>query len=544
MEEAEFVEHGSCDECGSSDANALYTDGHTHCFSCNKTTQPIKGEATSASPFLSSSSRGSKGMIQGEALTLSKRGITETTARKFGYLVGEYSGKPVQIATYYDKDGKRIAQKLRDANKKMVWLGEPKQSTLFGQNLWKGGGKKVVVTEGEIDAMSLSQLQDNKWPVVSVKNGASGARKDLAKNIEWLETFEQVILMFDMDEPGQDAATECAQLFTPGKCAIAKLPLNDANECLTEGRGSEVVRAMWDARPYRPDGIVSVSDVREKALIQPSMGLPWYLETMTAVTLGRRYGEVYGFGAGSGVGKSDLIAEQVAFDVKPEELGGLGMKVGVLFLEQQPSESVQRVAGKIDGKLYHIPDSEWSTDDLASTLDTYLDERLFLFDHFGETEWDVIKSRIRYMAVSLGIRSIYIDHLTAMADTTDERASLEQIMKEMAGLAQELQVMIHFVSHLATPDGKPHEEGGQVQMRHFKGARAIAYWSFFMFGLERNTQAEDAKERQKSILRILKDRLTGRSAGVCIPLKYDTDSGRLTENDEDLTDGFDDDGDF
>ena len=34
---SEFVRHIACEHCGSSDANALYTDGHTHCFACGKT---------------------------------------------------------------------------------------------------------------------------------------------------------------------------------------------------------------------------------------------------------------------------------------------------------------------------------------------------------------------------------------------------------------------------------------------------------------------------------------------------------------------------
>ena len=32
---ADFVRHEPCDKCGSSDANALYTDGSMWCFSCS-----------------------------------------------------------------------------------------------------------------------------------------------------------------------------------------------------------------------------------------------------------------------------------------------------------------------------------------------------------------------------------------------------------------------------------------------------------------------------------------------------------------------------
>lgn len=32
-----FIKHTSCEGCGSSDANAVYSDGSAFCFSCKKT---------------------------------------------------------------------------------------------------------------------------------------------------------------------------------------------------------------------------------------------------------------------------------------------------------------------------------------------------------------------------------------------------------------------------------------------------------------------------------------------------------------------------
>ena len=42
MTDAEFVRHEPCNNCGSSDANSLYTDGHYFCFSCHTYT-PAEG---------------------------------------------------------------------------------------------------------------------------------------------------------------------------------------------------------------------------------------------------------------------------------------------------------------------------------------------------------------------------------------------------------------------------------------------------------------------------------------------------------------------
>ena len=518
-EDSVFLFHEPCPECSSSDAGSRYSDGHFFCFAC----QHYEHGDGDGPTHNHSGKKHMEGLLTGEFKSLPKRGLTEDTCRKFGYQVGrDKNDTLVQIAPYYDEAGSVVAQKIRYANKDFKFIGEPKKATLFGSNIWNNG-KKLVITEGEIDAMSVSQAQNNKWPVVSIPNGAQGAKKSLAKCLDYLNGFEEVILMFDQDEHGRKAAVECAELFQPGKCKIASLPLKDANECLQAGREQDIIQAIWNAKPYRPDGLVSVADLMDELTKPVEIGYPWWLQPLTDLTFGRRNGEIYGVGAGTGVGKTDFLTQQIAYDIAT-----LNMKVGTLFLEQKPTETAKRVAGKIKGRRFHVPNSGWSKEELVDAVQE-LNGKLVMYDSFGETEWDVIKGKIRFMAVAEGIELIYLDHLTAMANTADEKGSLEQIMKEMAGLANELGIIITFVSHLTTPEGKPHEEGGRVTIRHFKGSRAIGFWSYLMLGLERDQQADDATSRQTTTLRVLKDRYTGQATGHTFYLGYDGGTGLLSQ---------------
>ena len=474
----------------------------------------------------------------GEVKALGKRKITEETCRKFGYTVGTFKGKPVQIANYR-RDGQIVAQKVRFANKDFTVRGDLKEAGLFGQHLWSPT-RRIVITEGEIDALSVSQMQGNKWPVVSVPNGAQGAKKSLARELEWLEQFEEVVLMFDMDEPGQEAAAECALLFSPGKCKIAHLPAKDPNELLVAGKGDEIVKAMWNAKAYRPDGIVTFADVRERALKKPPEGLPWPWPQLTKLTYGRRYGEVYALGAGTGVGKTDVFTQIIA-----QTALDLNEKCALFYLEQPPSETAKRVAGKAAGKRFHVPDAGWTQEELVETFDKIeATGNIFMYDSFGVTEWDVLLGQMKFLVHAEGVKHVFLDHLTALtADVEDERKELERIMAELAGFAQANQVCFYFVSHLATPDGTPHEEGGRVMIRHFKGSRAIGFWAHFMFGLERDQQAESLKARQTTTFRVLKDRNTGQATGEVFYLGYDVPTGLLAEcesPDDDKTAGFDD----
>ena len=254
--ESEFLYHTSCDNCNSSDANSVYSDGHAYCFSCNTTTQ---GQSTME---LTPITKQESNFIKGEHLPLNKRKINLDTVQKYNYQVGAWFARPCHIANYYNDSKELVAQKLRYPSKDFQWLGNPKEAGLFGQETCKGRGKYLTVCEGEIDALTMSQSMDNnKWDVVSIKTGAAGAKKDIQKSLEFLEGYENVIFMFDQDEHGQKAALECAKLLTPNKAKIASLPLKDPNEMLLAGKQDKLVKAMWDAKPYRPDGIVLGSEI-------------------------------------------------------------------------------------------------------------------------------------------------------------------------------------------------------------------------------------------------------------------------------------------
>lgn len=523
-EESVLLAKGPCQSCGSSDACASYSDGHTFCFSCGHFTP---GEAGATSHSTKGRTRMAEGLIQGgEFRALSARKITEETCRKFNYRIATLSdGRTVHVAPYYDADGELVAQKIRPSKKDDMFVcGKMKAARLFGQQLWSPGGRKVVVTEGEIDAMSVSQVQGNKWPVVSIPSGAQGAKAALSKQIEWLSSFEEVILMFDMDEPGRTAAADCAPLFKPGQCKIATLPRKDASDCLQHGETAAIISAIFNAQAYRPDGLIRIRDVAAQAKAPPVPGIPWAWPTVTRWTFGRRCGELYGFGAGTGVGKTDLFTQQIEYDVNT-----LKVPVGLFYLEQNPVETVQRLAGKMKGKAFHVDDGTWTLEERAQAIDELEgNDLVHLYQSFGHTDWNTIASLIRFLAAQ-GVKHFYLDHLTALADPSNERESLEKIMESMAAMTNELGLIMHYVSHLATPEGKSHEEGGKVSSKHFKGARAIAFWSSFMFGLERDKQAEDPEQRTVATLRCIKDRMTGRADGETLLLKYNRETSRLEE---------------
>lgn len=521
---SKFIRHEPCEACGSKDNKGVYDDGHTHCFGCGAYTTAnddgvrdrLHNNVATPGTFIPL-----KGIIQ----SIHNRNIDEATCRHYGYEIGEYNGDPCHIANYRGEAGGIIAQSLRRIGKQFTWLGDGGSIGFFGQQMWDKG-RKLTITEGVIDCLSVSQAFGNKYPVVSLPNGAQSASKYIKANYAWLDSFEHIVLMFDMDETGQKAALEVANLLPMGKVSIAKLPMKDANECLVAGDVGAITKAFWDAKPFRPDGIVGISDIYDSLFEPVVIGPSWPWPTLTRLTYGRQRKHIYAFGAGVGVGKTDCFTECINHDLNTH-----GFDVGVIYLEQPTAETVMRITGKMKSKLFHVPDAGWTGTEYKNAVDELKAlNKLWLYNHFGQMDWLTIKGKIQYFAKALNCKHIYLDHLTALiAGVDDERRALDAIMADMSSLAHELDINIYFISHLTTPTGDAHEEGGRVLEKHFTGSRAIARWAHFMFGLERDKQAEDLVVRSTTTFRILKDRFTGQSTGVTFPLFYNKDNGRLTE---------------
>jgi len=522
--EDSFERHEPCPKCGGRDSLARYRSGSASCFAIGckhwepSSDLPLSTTSTRKKPVMSKDL-----ILDGVAEAIPSRGLSEETCSKWGYKIGkDKRGTWVHIASYI-KEGQIVAQKIRYKDKSFSVLGDGKNMGLYGMHLWRDGGKRVVITEGEIDALSVSQVQNNKWAVVSVPNGAQGAKKSLAANLEWLEQFEEVVLMFDNDEPGNLAVAECVSLFTPGKCKIARLPLKDANAMLVADRGAELINAIWDAKVYRPEAVLSVEDAYEEAIKVPTMGIPWCWDSLTQLTYGIQRKTSYYLGAGVGIGKTNWAKELQSWLVNVQ-----GLPVGVFMLEEAVGKTLKGIAGKFVGKAFHRPDKQFTQDEIKEAIDA-LGDKVFLYNHpHSGSDWDSIKAAIRYMVVSLGIKDIFLDNLTVMVahlPSSEANDEVNRIAKEISQLLQELDFTLYGFSHLNPPvTGAPHERGGKVLVSQFTGSRGLMRFGNYMLGLERNNDPDLPKEeRNLGSIVLLKDRDYGNVGRFSIFYNDETD---------------------
>lgn len=509
--------HLPCPACGSRDALAIFDDG-THCYSCG---DRGKGDGR----VVEKTEDTKADFIEGDSVALPNRGLTQATCEFWGYQTGQFGNDPCHIANFRDIKGRLVAQKIRRSGKRFNVVGDGKNIPLYGMWLWSGG-KSVVITEGELDALSVSQAFGNKYPVLSLPQGAQSAKKVLQTHYEYLDNFEKIVLCFDNDEPGQKAVEEASAVLPAGKVYIMQLPTKDANDCLVHHGPEPITKAYWNAREWRPDGIVSAKELREEVLNPIKVEcVPYPFSGLNEKLGGIRIGELVTITAGSGVGKSTLVRELI-YDLAVKK----GLPVGVMALEESNKRTMEGLMSIHLSQNIVISRELVSNELLAKAFDEVAVPNLYLFDHFGSTEVENILNRVRYMAKALGVKYVVIDHLSILVSGLtggDERKMIDVAMTKLRTLVSELNVAMIVVSHLKRPEGnKGHEDGAEVHLGQLRGSHSIAQLSDGVIGLQRNSDTPD--EPNIEVI-VLKNRWSG-DRGPAGLLSYSRETGRLSES--------------
>ena len=506
--ESEFIRHEPCSTCGSSDANSIYTDGHQYCFACNTY---IAGDTQHTHQMQTNVS------FKGSAQRLQKRKISEKVCEFFKI----YRDESHLRFPYFDSAGRLKGFKIKTKSKDFKYEGET-TNTLFGQHLFPNSGKRIVITEGELDAASCYEAMEN-WPMVSLPHGAAGAKKDIQKQIPFLQGYKEIILFFDKDEAGKRATEQVASLLPQGTVRIAHLadPYKDASDALQANDSDAIRRAIWDAKPYQPDGIVDGKSLLELVTTpSPPCDHKYNLEGLQEKTHGIRYGELTTITAGTGQGKS-TFCRQLATD-----LLNSGERVGYIALEESNRRTALGLMSVAVGKALHLGEHEQQVlqDAYNQTIHNW---HLYLYDHFGSLSPDVIYNRIEYMALGLDTKIIFLDHLSILLSGLDgdERRMIDTTMTRLRSLVERTGISLFLVSHLRrTQTDKDHTDGAKVSLGQLRGSQAISQLSDTVLALERDQQAMD----DVAVLRVLKNRYSGET-GVAAELKYNKSTCKFHE---------------
>jgi twinkle protein len=514
-----------------------YSDGHGVCFSCShyynhqgrferenllSELKPVIKEVTPITNVF----RG-----------IPRRGLPEEAIRKYQIDVVMDKASPIGHRYPYFRNGQHVANQIRKKDKDFYWEGDTNGIGLFGQQLFQPGcANAITVTEGAIDAPSAFVLSGSRYPCVSVVS-AAGALEQCRTNYEYLNSFDEIVLCFDNDEPkfrpdrsvyypGQDAAKKVAEIFAPGKCRILQLSHGkDASEYLQKGiEHKEFVREWWKAPKFMPDGLVFGHDLWDDIVNSPQpYCVPTPIAGLNRLIYGLRLGEMVTFTADPKVGKTSILKAIEYTLLTDLELQEKGYGVGFIHLEEPKKDLAVGLMGLHVGKRLNLPDTPTSEDELRKAFDDIINTpRIVIWDHFGSNSVEATVNKIRHMA-ALGCKFIVLDHFSMLASdqTTDERKKLDEIATRLKTLTVELDICLIGVIH-------------QNRQGQIRGTAAFEQLSNIVIRLERDKLSKDAWRRNVMVVTVTENRFSGRT-GPAAYLFYDDTTGVFTEFEDEET---------
>lgn len=446
------------------------------------------------------------------------RGLSEQTLKKYGTLTKFFEGTPVETGFYYP-DGAIKIRSIVGKNFKTVGEWKP---TLFGKNVFDKGSKKVItITEGEYDAMSVYQIVGSETAAVSVRSAVT-AKKDCITEYDYINSFDKIIINFDNDDPGQEAAKKVASLFDFKKVYNLCLEKGkDANQYLQDENTQEYYNAWRGVKRYTPDNLLTTMSEFKKALTEQREEklVNYPFEGLQQKLFGIHEGEVVIVKGEEGLGKTELLRA-----IENQVFKTTTHNIGIIHLEESNSTTLRAMAGYFTSTPVLSPEMPAPDEYVVKVLEQIVganEDRFILHSSHDVEDEDRFINNIRFMVSAHNCKLVFFDHISWLATggddkEGDERKKLDRISQKLKFLAKELRFALVMISHV-NDDGKT------------RGSRNITKVANTVIHLSRNKTIDDDTERNKLHFMIEKARLAGAKEGPAGYAIYDGDKLMLVD---------------
>lgn len=569
---AAFIKHTNCEKCGSSDGKAVYEGGSSHCFVCEHTVpsneykesnpQKVSKVRTTVKEEKSMEVKpsGKPAMTPDENAEIKAttgvsgkgfRGLKDETTKPFGVRYAYDDDGEVEEQYYpTTQDGQIVGYKIREVPKNFYSKGRTgADCELFMQFKFNRGGKYVLITEGELDALSAYQMfadynktrgGDYEMAVVSPTTGAN-SHKQIAAQYRFFDTFDQIIVCYDNDKAGREATEDVVKALPKGKVKIMHMRYKDPNTYLEEGKQDEFIRNFYEAKRYTPVGVLGSGDLYDKILAQatvPKVPFPPFMNTLNEMLVGGLpLGHIINIAAGTGLGKTSFVNEMIYHWIfnSPH-------KIGIVSMELDSGQYGETLLGRhLSRKLSLIQDDDAKKDLLESDRvrdkanELFYNEdgqhRFYLLDNRDGTI-EEIQDTVEELVVSCGCRIIVLDPLQDILDgLSNEDQAL--FMKWSKGIIKSHNVTLIFINHVRkSASGTANSsQGSGFTEEEIMGSSTIIKSASANILLSRNKYAEDVVERNTTKIVLSKNRICG-ITGPAGQVYYDNDTHTLHNLDD------------
>ena len=520
--ENELVRKEQCPDCAKQgkdkgrDNLAIYSDGQTHCFACGSHgfTEHRGGEALGGVKVKIKDS----GWIQeyrGDYYSLPDRKIRAETLEKYRIKCEKDHNGTIfkHHYPYHNQKGDMVGMKTRIVSDKSFYGKGDTSNTnmLFGQQLFKAGGKFLTIVEGELDACSAYEMFGSRWPVVSINNGANSV-SNIKNNLVWIDSFETVVICFDNDVAGVESAKQIAPILGPNKCKILTLSKHkDASDYLSNGDSKAFYDEWWnDSKDYTVSGVATVDEMREALMDYKNtelVPLPDSFGDLNHMMRGGiAKGELVSIVAHTSIGKTTILNELIYhFATNTNE------KIGCFMVEDNIDETIRKVVSVHTAQnLQLVEPKQLDVDSIMqSAIDIGFGTKIQLHsDGGGSIDIDEMFSKIRYFVKGLGCGIILVDPLhTAIKNLSNE--NIEDVMDRFIKLCKETRCAVILSTHTRKPDDGSHPH--KISEYDVKGSGAIPQACHTNILFSRDKLSTDDYTKNSTRIRVPKLRRTGQT---------------------------------
>lgn len=441
------------------------------------------------------------------------RGITEDTLKFFDVKTYQGDGKEYQEYVY-PTGGIKVRYLPKEFSAKNGFKGDE----LFGSNLFPAGcAKKIVITEGELDAMAAWQmLKSGSYvnPVVSVP-GANPSGKLWEKCGPYLDSFDQILLSLDKDEPGKKLAEKITQMF-PGKVfELDHQGYKDANEVLKQGDPSAYKGSWWKPTRIKPeDALIDPEDYLK--LYDESPDFEYFttgLKELDEKILGICKGYFTVILAKTGVGKTEVMRY-----LEHRLLSTSDYKFGYLHLEESKLRSLLGLVSYDLGQNFtlkkFVQESGREEEVREAITNLSKDGRMIQVPFKLEEGYETLIERIKFYKAAFDIDYFFFEPIQDVVTGEDKEGKLSDLSSRLGTLASEIGVGIVTIAH--------QNQNGETMYATMIGKKAA-----FEIILERDQEAEDLEERNRTHVKVGRKNRVALGTGPAGALDFDLESFTL-----------------
>ena len=464
---------------------------------------------------------------------MKSRGISEEVTKRYSITLKE--GTENQLAfPHYDENGilqtvkyrKTDFDKAKDKNKE--WFLEGCKPILFGMDQCNFDNEVLIMTEGQIDSLSVAEAGIEN--AVSVPNGAN-AFTWVPYCWDFLERFNTLIIFGDHENGKITLLSDMKGRFHGTLKHVRPedyKDCKDANELLIKYGKQAIIDAIQNAVAARNPRIIDMADIvpSEESDEKISSGI----KALDRMVGGFTMGTLVIVTGDSGYGKSTLASQFGTFAIKQ------GYNTFFYSGEMRKWQVKKWLDRQIAGPQYTRLVSkgngydEWCVrDDTVEKINGWYRGRCFLYENSvsdmeaNDSLVDIFKEAIKQCAC----RVIIVDNLmTAMDDDLSSDLFRQQtiFVKKLVNMATAYNVLVILIAHQrkVTP-GKKYSNDDILGSSNIKNLCHLVI-----------RYAKPSSEECDRLLCIEKERITGRKNFEDIELWFDEASKRISEKKDDF----------